>query len=355
MTKRWVVVLAGGVGSRFWPLSTPERPKQLLPLITDEPMLLETLNRVKAIASPKRTLILTNASLVPVIQKLSKLPKGNIVAEPKPAGTAAALAWAANVIRQRDGDEATMISVHADWSIGNPTGYKQALMMAAVAAEKEKALITVGIVPSRPDPGFGYIEPGTHVSSGARKVKRFIEKPTREKAVELRVSGYLWNSGIFAWRVGVFLDEIKQHSPEVAPHIAKHARSLSGFFGAVKAIAVDHAVLERSKHVLVIPAEFGWDDVGNWGALKRVRPRDEKGNYSHGDVHALEAPNNVVHAEGTSVVLYGVSDLVVVSRPGVTLVTTIEKSTDLKKVVETLPPKLRDGSRLPAPGSKPKK
>jgi mannose-1-phosphate guanylyltransferase len=340
--KRWLVVLAGGVGSRFWPLSTAERPKQLLPLISDEPMLVETLKRLKPIASPKRTLILTNAALVPATAKLSKLPKANIIAEPKPAGTAAALAWAANVIRQRDGDDATMISVHADWAIGNPVGFRQALEMAATAAEKEKALVTVGVIPSRPDPGFGYIEPGTHVSSGARKVKKFLEKPTREKAVELRVSGFLWNSGIFAWRVGVFLDEIKAHAPEIAPALAANSRSLSGFFGAVKKpIAVDHAVMERSKKVLVVPAEFGWDDVGTWGALKRVRPRDERGNSSHGDVHALDAPNNVVHAEGTSVVLFGVSDLVVVARNGVTLVTTIEKSADLKRVVEILPPKLR--------------
>ncbi|MEK7402771.1 MAG: sugar phosphate nucleotidyltransferase [Gemmatimonadota bacterium] len=341
--KRWVVVLAGGVGSRFWPLSTAERPKQLLPLVSDEPMLLEQLKRVKAIASPKRTLILTSASLVAATAKLSKLPKANIIAEPKPAGTAAALAWAANVIRQREGDDATMISVHADWAIGNPVGFREALTMAATAAEKEHALVTVGIVPTRPDPGFGYIEPGTHVSSGARKVKRFVEKPTREKAVELRVSGYLWNSGIFAWRVGVFLDELKTHSPEVGPALANNARSMSGFFGAVKKpIAVDHAVMERSKHVLVVPAEFGWDDVGTWGALRRVRPRDAHGNALSGDVHAMEANNNVVHAEGTSVALFGVSDLVVVARDGVTLVTTVEKSADLKRFVESLPPKLRN-------------
>ena len=341
--KRWVVVLAGGVGSRFWPLSTAERPKQLLPLVTDEPLLLEQLKRLKSIASPKRTLILTNAALVAATAKLSKLPRANIIAEPKPAGTAAALAWAAHIIKQRDGADATMISVHADWAIGNPAGFREALTMAAAAAEKEKALVTVGIVPTRPDPGFGYIEPGTHVSSGARRVKRFVEKPTAEKAVELRVSGYLWNSGIFAWRVGVFLDELKAHSPEVAPALASNSRSLSGFFAAVKKpIAVDHAVLERSKHVLVVPAEFGWDDVGTWGALRRVRPRDARGNASRGDVHVLDATNNVVHAEGTTVVLFGVSDLVVVARDGVTLVTTTEKSADLKRVVESLPPKLRN-------------
>ena len=341
--KRWVVVLAGGVGSRFWPLSTPERPKQLLPLVTDEPLLLEQLKRVKPLASPKRTLILTNASLVPAIAKLARpIPRANIIAEPKPAGTAAALAWAANLIRQRDGEEATMISVHADWAIANPAGFREALTTAATAAEKHASLVTVGIVPTRPETGFGYIEPGTHLPSGARRVRRFIEKPTSDKAAELRAAGALWNSGIFAWRVGDFLEEVKTHSPEIWPALAKNGRSLSGFFGAVKqTIAVDHAVLERSKKVLVVPAEFGWDDVGTWGALKRVRARDYHGNALHGDAHAIESSGNVVHADGTSVALFGVSDLVVVARDGVTLVTTVDKAADLKRLVDALPPKLK--------------
>jgi mannose-1-phosphate guanylyltransferase len=341
--KRWVVVLAGGVGSRFWPLSTSLRPKQLLPLVSDEPMLLETLKRLKPIASPAKTLVLTNAGLVPAIGKLKGAPpKKNLIAEPKPAGTAAALAWAANVIRQRDGAEATMISVHADWSIANPAGFREALIAAASAAEKHKSLVTVGIVPTRPDSGFGYIDPGTHVSPGVRRVKRFIEKPNSDKAAELRAAGALWNSGIFAWRVGDFLDEVKALSPEVGPALTKHAKSLSGFFGAVKTIAVDHAVLERSKKVMVLPAEFGWDDVGTWGALRRVRPRDSRGNTVHGDVHVQDSSHNVVHAEGARVALFGVNDLVVVVRDGVTLVTTIEKSSDLKQLVDAVPPKWRD-------------
>jgi len=341
--KRWVVVLAGGVGSRFWPLSTSVRPKQLLPLVSDEPMLLDQLKRVRPLASPARTLVLTNADLVPAITRLKGAPpKKNIIAEPKPAGTAAALAWAAQVIKQRDGAEATMVSVHADWAIGNATGFRETLLAAAIAAEKHQALVTVGVVPTRPDPGLGYIEPGTHASPGVRRVRRFIEKPTSDKAAELRASGALWNSGIFAWRVGDFLDELKAHSPEVGPALAKHGKSLSGFFGAVKHIAVDHAVLERSKKVLVVPAEFGWDDVGTWGALRRVRPHDLKGNTAHGEVHVQDSGQNVVHAEGAKVALYGVNDLVVVVRDGVTLVTTVDKSADLKKLVESLPPKWRD-------------
>lgn len=344
--SRWVVVLAGGVGSRFWPLSTNERPKQLLPLVSSEPLLVEQLKRVRSLAALKRTLVLTNATLVGAVARLApSLPRTNIIAEPKPAGTAAALTWAAHLIRQREGrgKDATMISVHADWAIGNPAGFREALATAATAAEEHHSLVTVGIVPTRADPGFGYIEPGAHVSPGVRRARRFVEKPTPDQATAMRASGYLWNSGIFAWRVSDFLDEVRDLSPEVGPALARHAKSLKGFFGAVKPIAVDHAVLERSKRVLVVPRDFGWDDVGTWGALRRVRRRDAHGNAVSGGVHALDATNNVVHAEkgGPQVVLFGVNDLVVVARDGLTLVTTVEKSADLKRLVESLPPKLR--------------
>ena len=272
---RWAVVLAGGIGSRFWPLSTEKRPKQLLPLVATEPLLVEQLKRMRLVASPARTLILTNASLVNAIARAApKIPRKNIIAEPKPAGTAAALAWAAQLIRERDSKDATMISVHADWAIADADGFRDALLTAATAAESHHSLVTVGIVPTRPDPGFGYIEPGQQISAGVRLVTRFVEKPTRARAAEMRDQGYLWNSGIFAWRVGDFLDELREHSPEIGPALQKHGDSLRRFFGAVKPIAVDHAVLERSKRVLVVPGDFGWDDVGTWGALHRVRRRD---------------------------------------------------------------------------------
>jgi mannose-1-phosphate guanylyltransferase len=338
-------VLAGGVGSRFWPLSTEERPKQLLPLVAKEPLLVETLKRMRPMVPPSRTLILTNASLVKAVGRLApKVPRTNIIAEPKPAGTAAALAWAAHLIQERDSKNATMISVHADWAIQDPDGFRAAASTAAAAAESYHSLVTVGVVPSRPDPGFGYIEPGEQVSAGVRRVTRFVEKPTREKAAEMRDRGFLWNSGIFAWRVGDFLDEVQAHAPEIAPALSKHAKSMRSFFRAVKPIAVDHAVLERSSRVLVVPGDFGWDDVGTWGALLRVRARDQNNNALSGNVHAVDAMNNVVHAEGPNVVLFGVSDLVVVAKHGLTLVTTVDRSADLKKVVESLPRKIKGQS-----------
>lgn len=339
---RWAVILAGGVGSRFWPLSTPERPKQLLPLVASEPMLVEQLQRLRPIATAAQTLVLTNASLVEAIARLAPdVPRGNIIAEPRPAGTAAALAWAAHLIEERDGRDATMISVHADWAIGDADGFREALGVAATAAEKHHALVTVGVVPTRPDPGFGYIEPGEGVSQNVRRVTRFVEKPTRERAAAMRDEGYLWNSGIFAWRVGDFLDEVRAHAPEIGSALSTHSTSLDEFFAAIaKPVAVDTAVLERSKRVLVVPGDFGWDDVGTWGSLHRVRKRDAQGNAVSGSVHALDSTNNVVHSEHQQVVLYGVHDLVVVVRDGLTVVTTLDRSADLKRLVESLPPGL---------------
>jgi mannose-1-phosphate guanylyltransferase len=341
--NRWVVILAGGVGSRFWPLSTPERPKQLLPLVNDQPLLINTLSRLAEIAPPDRTLILTNASLVPAISAAAPaIPKDNIIAEPKPAGTAAALTWAAREIELRSGSDATMICVHADWAIADDAGFRQALVAAERVALEESALVTVGIVPTRADPGFGYIQPGNPSESGAREVVRFVEKPERARAEWMLHEGYLWNSGIFAWRVGDFLAEVRELTPEVATALRDKAdQGLAAFFDSVQPISVDNGVLERSRKVRVVPGEFGWDDVGTWAALRRVKPEDATGNVVSGKVHALESSGNVVHAEGNAVVLYGVSDLVVVTQGGLTLVTTADKSADLKTLIDSLPADLR--------------
>jgi mannose-1-phosphate guanylyltransferase len=343
--SRWAVVLAGGVGSRFWPLSTPTRPKQLLPLVDDTPMLRGTLDRLAPLIPGARTLVLTNASLVePIASLCPDLPRENIVAEPRPAGTAAALSWAALLIANRGGPDAVMISVHADWVIGDPVAYRAALTRAADAAERHHCLATVGVVPSRPDPGFGYVGPGDEVEPGVTRVKTFVEKPGSARATELIAHGFLWNSGIFVWRVGDFLDEVRAKTPEVAPALQSCADNPERFFSSVVSISVDHGVLERSDRVLRLVGDFGWDDVGTWAALYRVRAKDRADNAVSGPVFAMQSQGNVVHAEGCDVVLYGVENLVVVSRDGLTLVTTRERAADLKRLIDALPPALRDRS-----------
>lgn len=336
--SRWAVVLAGGVGSRFWPLSTPERPKQLLPLVTEKPLLYDAVNRLSAIVDPAHTLILTYASLTKPIRKLlGNIPRENIIAEPRPAGTAAALTWAALSIKQRDGQDATMICVHADWAIGDDARFRETLLRAEALAVKTHSLVTVGIVPTRADPGFGYIQPESETGDPSR-VKRFVEKPDRARAEEMRNNGYLWNSGIFVWRVGDFLKEVDEHTPELAAAL-RHGRTSDAaqFFGSVvMPVSVDVGVLERSDKVMVVPGDFGWDDIGTWAALSRVRSKDEFGNVTSGDAHLLDCADNVVHAETGQVVIYGVNDLVVVTHNGLTLVTTTERASDLKRLVESL-------------------
>ena len=346
--SRLGVILAGGVGSRFWPLSTPTHPKQLLALIDERPLLVNTVARFEPIIPPQNVLVLTNVALREAVTAAApRIPEENVIAEPRPIGTAGALAWAAREIQRRDGADAVMICVHSDWAIGDENAYRETLLAAERVATIESALVTVGIVPTRAEPGFGYIHPGEATETGALSVRRFVEKPTRERAEWMLHEGYLWNSGIFVWRVGDFLAEIRALTPEVAVALdeigdAANGDSISRFFGAVKPISVDVGVLERSDRVRVLPGDFGWDDIGEWGALRRVKSEDESGNVSSGTVHAVESLGNVVHSEDGAVILYGVSDLVVVTRKGVTLVTTTDRSSDLKTLLDALPEDLRE-------------
>lgn len=342
--SRWGVVLAGGAGTRFWPLSTPSRPKQLLALIDSDPLIANTVERFAPIVDMERILLLTSESLVaPIRALLPALPSENVIAEPKPAGTAAALTWAALEIKKRDAQDPVMLSVHADWAIGDAVGFRECLTRATEAAVTHRALVTVGVVPSRPDPGFGYIEPGEKLDGAARGVARFIEKPGRAQAERLVAAGCLWNSGIFVWRVADFLDEVLRLTPEVAPAITEHENDRVAFFAAVKSVSVDVGVLERSSRVVVLPGDFGWDDVGTWSALRRVRELDADGNAVSGPVYTIDSTGNVVHAaDGVDVVLYGVSDLVVVAQRNLTLVTSMERAADLKELLTHLPASVRD-------------
>jgi mannose-1-phosphate guanylyltransferase len=204
LREEWLALLAG---------QHPHRPKQLLPLASAKPLLRESLDRMAPLCDPEQTLILTNASLVDAICALApEIAPGNIVAEPRPAGTAAALTWAAAMIERESGSDAIMMSVHADWAVADPDGFRATLTRAAVIANTTRTLVTVGVVPTRPDPGYGYIRPGESIpdSSGARRVAQFVEKPGRS-APKPWCARVLWNSGIFVWRVGDFLSEVRKH------------------------------------------------------------------------------------------------------------------------------------------------
>jgi mannose-1-phosphate guanylyltransferase len=349
----WAIVLAGGIGSRFWPLSTPDRPKQLLKLIGDRPLIAETIARLAPLIPPERVLVLTSQDIAPAIHTaIPEVPEANMLVEPRPLGTAAALAWGAQEIGRRAGPETVFCSVHADLAVAFPEFFRHAVVSGARIATRERALVTIGVRATRPETGFGYIRPGSPLHAGSIddgapcRVKSFIEKPGPVLAETLVADGAYWNAGIFVWRSQDVLESLAEHTPELSHGLeALRSRDYERFAGMIQSISIERGLLERCENVVVVPAEFGWDDVGTWASLRRARELDDHGNGALGPVHFVDATGNVVHAEAGTVVLYGVSSMLVVSLPGLTFVTTLERATELRPLLESLPEHIRSVER----------
>ena len=339
----WVTILAGGVGSRFWPVSTPSRPKQLLPLASDEPLIVDTIQRARKLES-KGIRVLTGQDMVAPIQDATGLRNHEFLVEPEAKGTGPVLFWAAWELAKEDPD-AVIISLHSDHVIRPESAFVGLLQTAAAVAARESLLLTVAVPPDRPETGYGYIRPGEPVTAPegyrAYRVDAFIEKPDRETAVGYVSEGYRWNSGIFIWKARTFIDEALTHAPEIAQGLeALETRGPEAFFEAVENITVDEAVLERSDRVGSIDATFQWDDVGSWEALSRTRGQDPSGNTAHGDVRLVEATGNIAFADQGQLVLLGVDDLVVVQTGDLTVVLPRSQAPDLKRYLKALPPSL---------------
>ncbi len=346
---RWAVVLAGGVGSRFWPLSTAARPKQLLPLAGARPLVVEAVARLLPLVPAERVLVVTSRALrSPLAAALPELPDANVLAEPFAASTAPALAWATARAAAAD-PAACVLSVHADWTVGDPDAFRAAADAALALAASAGALVTVGARATRPEIGYGYIVPGAELpgqggAGAARRIARFVEKPDAAAAARLIAGGALWNTGMFAWTARRFREECARHTPELAGGFAALDRGdPTGFYAAVTPVSVDVGLFERTAAGAVVAGDFGWDDVGSWAALPRVRAADGAGNVVVGDAHAVDASGCVVWSEAGATVVDGVRDLVVVRTRGITLVTTRERAPRLKELLARLPPALAGG------------
>ncbi|HXM38517.1 MAG TPA: sugar phosphate nucleotidyltransferase [Gemmatimonadales bacterium] len=332
----WAAILAGGSGTRFWPLSTPERPKQLLALTGDRPLLAQAVARLRGLVPPERILILTGPFLVErVSATVPEVPQANIFAEPRAASTAPALAWAAHWIAKHD-PGGQMVSLHADWAVGDDRAFRAAATHALGVAAEQDVLVTVGVKPTRNETGYGYIVPGKPLGS-ARQVKRFIEKPSPARAALLRRRGALWNTGLFAWGVARFLGEAGAYAHELAAGWpALSAGDAARFFAAVTPVAVDVAVLERTSRLAVVTGAFPWDDIGSWDALLRIRKQDGQGNVTVGNVTLDDVRDSVVWSENEHIAVVGVKDMVVVRANGHTLVMPTGKAEKLKALVPRL-------------------
>jgi mannose-1-phosphate guanylyltransferase len=348
----WTVILAGGVGSRFWPVSTPARPKQLLPLASDQPLIRDTVDRILPLVPQERLRILTGAHLADaLLGALPELGAGNLLVEPRAAGTAPVLAWAAAELERRDPD-AVMVSLHADHVIDPPERFRELIARAAELAAEHGRLFTIGAVPDRPETGYGYIRIGAALSGteadasgdAGYEVASFVEKPDRATAEGYLASGeYLWNTGLFVWRAADLLDEIQRVSPELSALIPLlREGGTEEFFRQAPTISVDNAVLERSSRVGVVRATFAWDDVGAWDAVRRTRPRDGEGNVVLGPGYAVECRDVTIYADDGPVVIFGADNLVVVRTGGVTFVAHRDRTADLKQLLAQLPESLRN-------------
>ena len=349
-TAMWAVVFAGGIGTRFWPLSTPRRPKQVLALVNERPLIADTVARLSPLVPAERVLVVTSADIADALHEaIPEVPRANLLVEPRPLGTAAALAWGAQEVSRRAGPDTVFVALHADLSVGYPDVLRDSLRRAASIAAADRVLVALGARPTRPETGFGYLQPGmpidpliSRAEGGACRVEHFVEKPGASLADVLIERGALWNTGIFVWRARVVLDELEKHTGELQYGLPKLAAGeMEQFAELVASVSIDRGLLERSPNVVVLPTDMEWDDVGTWASLRRVRELDDTGNGVMGQVHVVECSGNVIHADGCCVVAYGISGMIVVSIDGLTFVTTQDRATELGPLLNSLPGSLR--------------
>jgi len=351
----YALILAGGSGERFWPLSRRNRAKQLLRLVSERTLLEETVARLEGFVPTERILILTNIEQEKGVRDLLEgFPKQNIIAEPTKRDTAAAVALGAGWVAARD-HSATMLAFPADHVIADRAAFQETMKTAAGAAEETGALVTIGIKPTWACPGFGYIEQGEPVrlrSDGkiaVHRVVRFREKPNIDLAESfLRKGNFRWNAGMFVWSVPTVLSEFNRHAPELADFISQ-VRSpkdldkiLHERFAKLPRISFDYAIMEKAEHVLVVEASFDWDDVGSWQAVARYFKKDEHGNAANGALTALDSSDNIIFNDGeTTIALLGVHNLIVVRTGDAILICHRHQAEKIKNLVGTLPPELQ--------------
>ncbi len=348
------MILAGGSGTRFWPASRRHTPKQLLPLAgrVDEPLIAATVRRIEPLIAPDRVWISTGASLVEAtLAALPRVAPSHVIAEPVARNTAPCIGWASATIARRDPD-AIVAVLPADHFIGDEAAFLETLATAVRAAD-EGWITTVGIVPTRPETGYGYIEVGAPVAEGVRKVTQFVEKPTRERAEALVADGrYLWNGGMFFFRASVMKAAIAEHLPALAAGLARideaaargdEARVLGEVFPTLPSISIDHGIMEKAKAIAVVPGDFGWNDVGSWQVTWEMSDKDAAGNSLPAGTVAIESRDNLVRDLSSGArkapkrwALVGVSDLVVVETDDAVLIVPRSRAQDVRAVVDAL-------------------
>ncbi len=347
--KTTALIMAGGRGERFWPKSRKSTPKQFLSLTNSEKtMIQETVDRILPLVAIEDIFIATNRDYKALVkEQLPDLPEENILCEPMAKNTAPCIGWGAVTARKRYGD-AMMIVLPSDHLIQQPALFRGVLKSAIQTAQDTDALVTLGISPTSPDTGYGYIQYDTEEDAVGRafKVKRFVEKPDLKTAKKYLASGeYLWNSGMFIWKASAVLREIREKLPELYAQLEiieqaigtdRETEVLNEVFGQINPISIDYGVMEKAKNVYVLPSSFGWDDVGSWLAVGRINPANDAGNVVRGDVVAVNSTRCIVEGGSKTIAMVGLEDTIIVDTKDALLVCAKESAGDIRKVLETL-------------------
>jgi mannose-1-phosphate guanylyltransferase len=347
MADTFGVIMAGGSGTRFWPLSRALRPKQLLPLSGAQGSLLrETRKRISKLIAAEQTLVVTSEALVEQTRaELPELPPENIMAEPVGRNTAPCVGWAASVVARRN-PEAVLAILPADHHIADERAFNTVLERAIEAA-RGGDMVTVGVKPTRPETGYGYVELGEELAPNVHRGRRFVEKPDELRARQFLAAGrYLWNSGMFFFRADVVLAAVRQHLPGLGDALRKFDEAaLAGnerdvvraLYASLPDVSIDHGIMEKAARVAVVPGDFGWSDVGSWTSAWELAPHDVDDNALFGEVVTVDTHRSYVRAHGDKVVaLIGLDDVVVVDTEDALLVMPRSRSQDVRAIVSAL-------------------
>jgi mannose-1-phosphate guanylyltransferase len=351
----YAVIMAGGGGTRFWPWSRETRPKQVLPILSPRTMIRETVDRIQPLVPPERILIVTSRSQARQLHReVPRIPAENLLLEPVGKNTAPCLGLAA-VHVQRTNPDAVLIVLPADHYIGAPDKFLRTLQRAAEFASREKYLITLGITPTGPETGYGYVQKGPVLGrvreTEVFRAKAFREKPTLQKAkAYLRRGDYLWNSGMFIWRVGVFWEALEKCLPrlhrdmqELKASLGKRRerKILEKVYSRCPSISVDYGVMEKAPNVALIEARFGWSDVGSWSVLGNICPQDPQGNVriqrgGKGKIVTIDSSGCVIRGEKNLIAVLGLKDIVVAEAGDAILVCPRDRSQDVRRILQEL-------------------
>jgi mannose-1-phosphate guanylyltransferase len=328
--------MAGGLGTRFWPLSTAAKPKQFLALTSEHTMIQESYRRFREWLRADRVHVVTTAEYLPLIcSQLPELPPEQLIIEPERRDTGPCIALTALYFLRRNDDE-VLVTAPSDHYLSDTAELKRALELAEQTAQRDRNIVTLGIVPTRPETGYGYIDAASEDAQGeVLPVRRFMEKPSPDVAERLyRTEQVYWNSGIFIWKPSTIAYYMERLQPELWSRLTGE-EDLKAVYPELPKISVDYAILEKAESIYTVPVRFAWDDVGVWTALERLRPLDEQGNLISGDVLTLNAERNIIRSDGKAAVI-GVRDLIIVSTAGGLLVCHKDHEQSIKELAARL-------------------